>query len=434
MNYGVTSEGFVLKPVDVILAEALERAKVWFGPDVDLNSTSPIRKILEVKAAEDGEHWKCMEDLYYGNFVTTAYGDNLDLLGEDLGLPRPLLASTGKVTVKLAGAVTGRRYLLPEGAILITTAATAFGTTAAVVLDAQRSSADVAVVAFDDGPRGDVPAGSIVAIDPAYAEAYLSDLDNATLTVTNAEPTSGGLLSVDDETYRGRLAGVARNLWTVDSIRQAVRGLRGVLDVLTSDPLGGVDVSQSYFDMFRFNDNRLFSSERRFGEPYFFDVVVAHEFRWPWRTIGAVTGMYERVKAAVDQVRPVGIHPNIVQADHIEVGVRAVVTVVPGVDSNGLLASIRARLARDIGGLRLGGDVLYSQTVRAFVEQAGVVDVQGLHLRRSPPAFGRITFGQVPQQTFEVEAAVGENLAIGPTELAIFPPGGETFDVTVVTR
>jgi hypothetical protein len=100
--------------------------------------------------------------------------------------------------------------------------------------------------------------------------------------------------------------------------------------------------------------------------------------------------------------------------------------VQPGADGPALLASVRQRLAGDLGALRLGGDVLHSQVVRAFVEQPGVLDVQGLHLRRIPAGPG----GQV-------EAAVGENLLMGPTELAVFGAGGqalEAFDVTLVTR
>jgi hypothetical protein len=154
----------------------------------------------------------------------------------------------------------------------------------------------------------------------------------------------------------------------------------------------------------------------------------------PWRTAGSVTGIFERVSAAVDRVRPIGVHANIIEANHIDIGVRATVLVQPGSDGPAILASVRQRLAGDVGGLRLGGDVLYSQVVRAFVSESGVLDVQGLHLRRSPASFGRITYGAVPFQNVVAEAAVGENLVMGPTELAIFPTGSETFDVTLVTR
>ena len=133
-------------------------------------------------------------------------------------------------------------------------------------------------------------------------------------------------------------------------------------------------------------------------------------------------------------MRPVGIHPNIVEANHIDVGVRAKVIIRAGYDPQALLASIKQRLAKDIGALKLGGSVLYSQVMCAFGEQPGVVDVQQLHLRRCPPAFGRITFGAVPHQTTVIEAAVGENLEMGATELAVFRTDSDLIDFEVVTQ
>ncbi|MFE5587284.1 baseplate J/gp47 family protein [Kitasatospora sp. NPDC056531] len=454
-DFGVTEEGFVLKPFDVLLQEAVDRVKAVLGVDlssvdrsgkdspIDLTSTSPVRKLLEVAAFEDAELWKQMEDLYYANFVSTVLGDALDLLGEDVGVARRNLFSAGTVRFTLAGAAPGRGYIVPEGTI-VTTATTpplAFATTAAARLSATVTTADVGIAAVERGHDHDLAAGAIIVIDPAWQTVYLGDFAPATLKVTNPEPTGGGGDTESDQVYRGRLSGIARSIWTLDSVRQAVLDVDGVLDVATSDPLGGVDVSQSYFGQFDF-DQRIFNSERHIGEPYFFDVLVAHDFRWPWRTPApvpgqitpTVTGVYERVSAAVDRVRPVGVHANIVEADHIDVGVRAKVTVETGYDTAALLAAILQRLATEIGGPQLGGVIRYSQVMCAFAEQSGVVDVQQLHLRRLPPAFGRITFGAVPQQSGVVEAAVGENLVLGPTEVAVFRPDSLLVDVAMVVR
>jgi hypothetical protein len=57
-----------------------------------------------------------------------------------------------------------------------------------------------------------------------------------------------------------------------------------------------------------------------------------------------------------------------------------------------------------------------------------------MHLRRSPPAFGRITFGAVPFQSTTLEAAVGENLLMGPREIAIFRLDSGLIDIEVVRR
>lgn len=431
-GFGITDEGFVRKGFDTILAESLDRAKAIFGDDIDLSSTSTLRMLFQVAAAEDAELWKLMEEGYYANFISTASRDALDLLGDDVAVARRESFLGGRVELTLTGGVPGRAYPIPEGTVVVTAApVTAFATGAAVELTAERPTATVGVHAVDRG-LADLPAAAIVAVDAAHRAVHLADFGAATVSVTNPEPLTGGRDPEDSDTYRGRLLGVARTTWTLEAVRQAVLAVDGVLDVLLSDPLGGVDVSQSYFDTFTFSQ-RQFSAERRVGEPYLFDVVVAHEFRWPWRTTGPVPGVFERVRDAIDLVRPPGVHPNIVEADHIDVGVRARVVVAPGHDGPALLSSIRSRLARDVGGLRLGGDVLYSQVMGAFVEEPAVVDVRRLHLRRFPATFGRITFGEVPHQTGLVEAGIGENLVMGPTELAMFSTDSQLHDVELVT-
>jgi uncharacterized phage protein gp47/JayE len=439
VGFGVTEEGFTIKGLDVILSENLDRAFQMFGAGVDLSATSPLRKILEVTAAEDAELWKRMENVYYSNFVSTAVGDSLDLLGEDLGRPRQQLFAQGEVTFLLNNPLPGRQYTLLEGTVVITAAPViAFYTTAPLTLSANAPQATVTVQAFERGPAGNIAAKQIVGIDPVYQQIYINLGGSTTVQVTNAQafgtpPFTSGTDTESDQDYQARLLGLPHNIWTLESVRSAALDVTGVLDVLLSDPLGGADVSQSYFNLFKF-DERLFSGERRLGEPYFFDVVVAHEFAWPWRTQGPVPGIYDRVLAAIDGVRPIGIHPNIIQADHIEVGVRATVIVDPGRDPQTLLAAIKQQLATDIGLLKLGGNVLFSQVMRAFVEQPGVIDVQNMHLRRCPAAFGRITFGAVPFQSDVLEATVGENLLMGPIEIAIFRIDSALIDLKVVPQ
>jgi len=434
-GFGVTNEGFNLKGFDVILSECRDRARQMFGPTIDLTATSPLRKLLEVTSAEDAELWKRMEDLYYSNFVSTAQGDTLDLLGQDVGLTRQPLFSEGEVKFTLSGAAPGRRYVIAEGTAVVTDdmPPQAFYTIAPITLNSDTTTLTVGVRAFEPGKDGDILKGKIKDIDPAYRAIYFSNLGGATLAVTNDAAFSGGLKKEDDDAYRARLLGLPRNIWTLESIRHAVTQIPAVIDVRVYDPLGGVDVSQSYFNLFSFAQ-RVFSSERRFGEPYFFDVVVAHEFAWPWHTQGVVTGIFEQVSTAIEKVRPIGIFPNITQADHVEVGMRARVTIDRGYDPQVILSSIKQRILLDIGALKLGSDVLYSQVMRAFVEQLGVVDVQNLHLRRCPASFGRVTFGKIPFQLAVVEAEAGENLTMGETEIAFFRIDSNLIDVEVVKR
>ncbi|MEJ3748623.1 baseplate J/gp47 family protein [Actinomycetes bacterium KLBMP 9797] len=424
-TFGVTAGGFVPKGFDVVLAESMDRARAAFGAAVDLSPTSPLRKILEVTAAEDALLWRRLEDLYYSRFLSAAVGDDLDLLGEDLGVTRRFLHSAGEVTLTVGNAPQDRVYDVPVGAVVVTAGSPplAFHTTAAARLSAAAPTATVGATAFVAGPTGDVRAGAITAVDPVYAQFHLTITAPATLTVSNPLPFTGGTSRESDEDYRERLIGHPRTLWTLAAVRAAAREVPGVVDVLLSDPVGGVDVSQSFFGLFTFGQ-RQFSGQRRLGEPYFFDVVVAHEAARPWRTQGAVTGIFEQVTAALDRVRPVGVFANVREADHIEVGMRAQVLVRAGYDTQALFTAFLARIRADVGLLGLGGDVLYSRVMRAIVDQPGVLDVQNLHLRRRPTS----SAGEL------VEAGAGENLPMGPREVAVFRLGSDLSDVELIAQ
>ncbi|MBF6328319.1 baseplate J/gp47 family protein [Nocardia transvalensis] len=433
-QYGVTEDGFVLKGFTEILQSARQRAIAAFGPDTDLADTSVLTKLLQVTSDEDAMLWQRLEDLYYSQFASTASGSDLDLLGQDIGLERNYLFAEGEVRVTIQGALPGRSYLLPEGTVLLDEQQppNTFHLTAPVTLTAQAPTVTARARAFEAGPRSNIEPQTLI-LDPDYLRTQLHFPDSVTFEANNPGRFTGGELFENDTAYRARQLGFPRDMWTLQAVRAAVLRVRGVLDVLLSDTLGGVDVTQSIFHRFKFGE-RTFSGERKFGEPYFFDVVVAHEFARPWRTTGAVTGIYEQVRAEVDRVRPVGIHPNIIEANHIEIGLRATVVIDPGQDANSLRAALLDRLSRSISTLRLGGDVLYSQVMCALVDQPGVLDVQDLRLRRFPPLLGRITFGAELFQADPIEVGVGENLTLGPTEIAQFRQDSGLIDVRVVAR
>src|SRR5262245_33780731 len=94
-GYGVADGGFVPKPFGRLLAEKLALARTVFGDDVDLTPASAIRKILEVTALEDARTWTALGAMYDNQFVSSARGEALSRLGEELGLPRPFLQAQG---------------------------------------------------------------------------------------------------------------------------------------------------------------------------------------------------------------------------------------------------------------------------------------------------------------------------------------------------
>jgi uncharacterized phage protein gp47/JayE len=433
-DYGVTPAGFVVKPFADILNAKLDLAGSAFGPDIDLRSTSALRKILDVASAEDQEHWKALEGAYYANFISTAIGDALDVLGDDLGLQRQNQQATGQVTFTLANEAPGRTYTLPIGTLVETAAPVIrFRTTDTATLSSAQRTATLPATAVLPGAGGNIAASAIIQIDPIYASHYLS-LGTATIAATNSAPFTGGDLLADDETYRAQLLRLPRTLFTIQAVSATVLNVDGVRDCRVSDPLGGVDVSLSIFDSFVF-DRRRFGQARFLGTPYFFDVLVAPQPGYAWETIGAVVGLRDQVAAAVDTVRPIGIFPNIRLADLVVVGVRANITTQPGMDLVAVGAALKSAFENRVAGLGLGGPVLASEVLRDLLNVSGVVDVQNLHLRRYPPAFGSLVFGDREQfQGAPIEADIGANLALTSNEIATFQYDSQLIDLQVSDR
>ncbi len=433
-DFGVTTSGFVIKPFTTILSDKADRARAMFGSDVDLRSTSSLRKILDIASAEDQDLWKRMEQLYYSNFFSTASGDALDLLGQDVGVPRRFLNAAGTVKLTLNNGAPGRTYNLPMGTLLETAApAKHFRTLDLVSLSTVNKEATVAVEALERGPASNVAASAINAINAQFAQFNLN-LGAASVQVKNEAALTGGEILEDDTAYRTLLLGYPRTLWTLEAVRNAVKLVDGVRDCRIFDPLGGVDVSQSIFQFFGFGQRR-FGTQRTLGTPYFFDILVAVFPGFPWESQPGLAGVQEAVQNAVAQVRPVSIFPNIRRANNVIVGLRAQVLIKSGHDKNGVIASIKDKLTLRVDSLGLGGGVLFSQVQVDIMSIPGVVDVQGLHLRRCPPVLSRVTFGGPWKfQTEMIEFPIGENIDLSPNEIAVFQIDSDLIDIQVADR
>ena len=79
--------------------------------------------------------------------------------------------------------------------------------------------------------------------------------------------------------------------------------------------------------------------------------------------------------------------------------------------------------------------MLASEVLTDFMAVPGVVDVQGLHLRRYPPQFGSIVFGdREPFQSRVIEADLGTNLPLTANEIATFRYDSKLIDLQVSDR
>jgi hypothetical protein len=451
-SFGVTSSGFLAKPFTRLLAEKIAMARQVIDADIDLSSGSVVRKLLEIASLEDARTWAALAAAYDDSFVTTATGQALSNLGRELGIARPYQCASGTVTLTTAGTIpVSPALVLPRGSRLTTLGGHRVALAGTVTLSQSVTSATVPVVSFDPGAIGNLDPSvldgsgnhpqKINAWEPADDKlTTMREIDVMSGFAADASATgmgcvriahitalSGGELGWPDDKYRNLLLRAPRSLWSVDAITVTASMVPGVRQVTVRDGWGGLDLSQSIFGDFDFIE-RLFAAERDLASPYFVSVLVAPTDAAIWSGPG---GLEASVEQAIRDVRPVGIFPNVIEADQVFVAVQADVltrglTLPPGspatVNASPTALALKDRLSTRlhavVDGLRLGDPVREAAMIHAIMAEPGVADALNLHIVRFAPPLdpiGSITGLDVSPEVL----AEDENLDLSPDQIAV---------------
>jgi hypothetical protein len=439
-GFGVTDDGFVAKPFARLLAEKLALARALLGDDLDLSSGSAVRKLLEVTALEDARTWAALASVYDNSFISTATGEALSRLGEEVGLARPFLEAQGSIKLTLSGKLpSGYSQLsIPRGARLSTPGGHHVATDELVVLSPSSKVRQVTVLAFYPGAEHNLdPAVPAQKIDRwNRIDAKLSELVDAEaaagatlVTIEHTTPLKGGELRWPDARYRALLLRAPRSVWTVAAIEAAVSLVPGVRQAVVRDGWGGLDIHQSVFGNFNFIE-RVFSSERDLGSPYYFTVLVAPTPAAVW---DGPDGLRAALLSTIEDLRPIGIFPQVTPAVEVGVGVSAelIVTGLPlpagsraAVNQSAVAAALKARLlerlSRHIAGLKFGEPVRVSEVIWALMNEPGVADVRNLRLLRYTAGVGAFTFEAAPDFAAPHQSPLGQNINLQANQIAVF--------------
>jgi len=434
-SFGVTPNGFVPKPYGRLIAEKIALAQALVGPDIDVTPGSPFRSLLEIAALEESRFWSTCAAAYDDRFVVSAKLAALSRLGEELGITRPYQNAAGTIVLTLTGTLPAgtTQLAIPNGARLSTPGGHHVALAEDVVLSAASTKCTAAVTAFYPGPSHNLdPSQPDQKIDRWNAwDVKLTEFvalgGPALVAIAHTLPLTGGELQWDDVRYRALLLAAPRSIWTVDSVRLAVSLVPGVRQVVVRDGVGGLDVEGSIFGDFAFVE-RLFASDRDLGSPYYFTVLVATTPAAIW---DGPDGVAAQVASAIDDLRPIGIFPRIVQATQVSVGVQATLVVqglpIPGGTSAAVNASqaagdlkgrLFARIAKYVDGLDFGEPVRVAEITWALMNEPGIADVQNVSLLRYPPGIEATNFLLGIESEPDV-LACGANVVLGQDEVAV---------------
>lgn len=177
-EYGITSQGFVRKPYNVIVEELQADYRSEFGDDIDLSDYSPNGQELKLRAKSLDEIWQELESAYDSNDLDKAEDENLDRLTK-LGFVGRKGEQHAVVALEFSGdplvsVLSGSEAETASGIVF---ESIEDGTTDESGTISVQSKAKVA------GITGNVPAGAINSIKTPVA-----GIDS----VTNLNPATGG--------------------------------------------------------------------------------------------------------------------------------------------------------------------------------------------------------------------------------------------------
>jgi hypothetical protein len=440
--YGLTETGYLPKPYGRILAEGLALAKQLFGPDVDVNRGSVIRKLIEMSSLEHARTYALLAGVVNNLTIPTAQGDALSRLGEELGLPRPFLTAKGRVKLVFKGD-SAASVTLPAGTRMLTAGGHHVALTESAKFTAQRKEATPAAEAYHPGPEHNLdPAVPEQTInrwnteDPAVdvlrqiAAAMGSDKTREDVCEIKHETVfTGGEMRWPDDRYRQMLLRVPRSIWTVGAMQLAVSLVPGVRQVKLVDLQGGLDIDLPIFGTFNFGE-RVFGTERDLASPYYFTVLVAPTLAAVW---DGPDGLAALVAETIEDLRPIGVFPEIREAAEINVGVLAEIVVdgvpMPAGDRGSVNASaagqalkrrIASRIQGYIDGLGFGESVSPAKITWAILSETGVADVRNLRLIRYPKSSTSLDFdNRVEEGAVEI-LGPGESLPTEQDQVAVY--------------
>lgn len=191
---------------DNIINEYIEANREGLTKITDFTIGSEAYHLADIIASLMLEQRENIDLNYRMSMIHYAAGEALDNFGDVAGIHRiPSAPSEGTVTFTLQSAKSVAT-VIPEGTIVATDDAISFLLDEEVTIAAGSLSGSGEVICEQEGDYTNVLAGTVIVI--------VSDLGVNGLTVTNAEPMSGGQDTEEDDLFRNRILNAPYNVPT----------------------------------------------------------------------------------------------------------------------------------------------------------------------------------------------------------------------------
>lgn len=103
MSFGITDVGFIIKSYDDVRTSLLDKARLFFGDNIDERSSNPFIQILESNSLELSQIWQALQQILENMMIVTAQGQFIDRIGFEYGVDRTI-GLQAVVTLTISGA------------------------------------------------------------------------------------------------------------------------------------------------------------------------------------------------------------------------------------------------------------------------------------------------------------------------------------------
>jgi uncharacterized phage protein gp47/JayE len=316
----------------------------------DTQIGSVTRTLLETFGREIATLYDEMDVAYNAGFIDTAHGNSLDMVVSILGIQRKSAQfATGTVTFSRRNPV--QDVTIPRGTRISTRASDPksvkiYETTMNVRIPKGENEIEIPIKSLTPGEEGMTDFETITAL-----ETPIIGVDK----VINKKPTTIGTERETDEELRARAKAtvLAAGKATPEAIRNAVLSIPGVRGVTVNEMPNGIT-----------------------GE---LDVIIDG-----LDLTDKESPTYQRVLDTIDQVRPAGIHVNIKSTDtvraYIKIFLKLTEVLRTDEEVEAIIQKIKTRIARHIGGLNSGSNLVRNRMVSAIFEIKDVYNIDEFNI------------------------------------------------------
>jgi uncharacterized phage protein gp47/JayE len=316
----------------------------------DLQIGSVSRTLLETVGREIATLYDEMEAAYNAGFIDTARGNALDMVVSILGIQRKSAQfATGTVTFSRRNPV--QDVNIPRGTRVSTRASDPrnvkiYETTMNVRLPKSENEIEIPIKALTPGESGMTDFETITAL-----ETPIIGIDK----VINKKPTTIGTERETDDELRSRARAtvLAAGKATPEAIRNVVLGIPGVRGVTVNEMPNSIP-----------------------GE---IDVIIDG-----LDLTDKDSPTYQRVSDTIDQIRPAGIHVNIKSTDIVRANIKIYMKLTDILRTDEeveeIIQKIKTRIARHIGGLNSGNNLVRNRMVSAIFEIKDVYNIDEFNI------------------------------------------------------